>query len=380
MGCSASETASGADRGLQKPQPDPVTVVHEGSAGPYETVTLHSNIAGALNQWLVQHNYAIGADIQPVIDAYEAEGFDFIALRLSPGAGVQQMRPVRVVQPGAVPSLPLRMVAAGTGAEVGITLFVIGEGRWNTKNFPTAAIDSTSVSWNFSAQDSNYAQLRQQALSQYDGWAWITPYATPQGLLVPQPNPLGGMVQYAAGSEVTTTIADAFVRQGLIDEETADASCVTALASIANSDKQVVDPCAADGSGCTAVGPSQIDSRTLSCGPLDDLSVALTGMHPRDVWLTRLEANLPRAALKQDLELEAAAQQSSISNWMVAEDAVNEPCPVASNAAAMVPPSNQRGHSTRDIALTLAVLATAVAALRRTRRPRAIKPQHRVAT
>src|SRR5262249_16051333 len=160
--------------------------------------TLHSNIAGALNQWLAAHQYAIGVDIQPIISAYEAEGFDFIALRLSPGAGVQQMRPVRVVQPGAVPTLPLRMVAAGTGAQVGITVFVIGEGRWTTKNFPSTDVDPSALSWNFSAQVSNYSVLRQQALSQYNGWAWITPYATPQGLLVAQPNPLGGVIQYTA--------------------------------------------------------------------------------------------------------------------------------------------------------------------------------------
>src|SRR5262249_1605076 len=64
MGCSSDEAPSGSRMGgLQKPKPDPVTVVHEGSAGPYETVTLHSNIAGALNQWLAAHQYAIGVDI-----------------------------------------------------------------------------------------------------------------------------------------------------------------------------------------------------------------------------------------------------------------------------------------------------------------------------
>src|SRR5262249_271876 len=160
---------------------------------------------------------------------------------------------------------------------------------------------------------------RQQALSQYNGWAWITPYATPQGLLVAQPNPLGGLIQYTAGSETTTTIGDAFVRQGLIDGETTDTSCLTEPVSIATSDQQVIDPWAADGSGCTNVPSYQIDARALACGPLDDLSVALTGMHPRDVWLTRLEANLPRAALKQDLQLQAAMDQTAVSNWLVAE-------------------------------------------------------------
>src|SRR5690348_16899562 len=60
--------------------------------------------------------------IQPVIDAYVQSGFDFLAMKLVPGASVQSMRPVRVTTQGASPVLPLRMVAAGTGASVGITL------------------------------------------------------------------------------------------------------------------------------------------------------------------------------------------------------------------------------------------------------------------
>ena len=84
------------------------------------------------------HGYAIDPSVKPIIDAYTAEGFDFIALRLLPGQGVQQMKPVRVVTPGMSPTLPLRMVAAGTGANVAITLFVIGEGRYEAQNFPNA--------------------------------------------------------------------------------------------------------------------------------------------------------------------------------------------------------------------------------------------------
>ena len=89
---------------------------------------------GALTDWLTTHSFAIDPAVKPIIDAYSAEGFDFIALRLQPGQGVQQMKPVRVVSPGATPTLPLRMVAAGTGANVQITLFVIGEGPGQTED------------------------------------------------------------------------------------------------------------------------------------------------------------------------------------------------------------------------------------------------------
>ncbi|MCK6593482.1 MAG: DUF2330 domain-containing protein, partial [Polyangiaceae bacterium] len=105
---------TGSSGGVQ--QPPPVSVVHEGSVGPYATVTLHANVPNALPDWLTMNGFAIDPSIEPIINAYAGEGFDFIALKLQPGADVRQMKPVRVVSPGAAPVLPLRMVAAGTGA------------------------------------------------------------------------------------------------------------------------------------------------------------------------------------------------------------------------------------------------------------------------
>src|SRR5262249_15420029 len=152
---------------------------------------VHANQQGALAGWLTTHGYAIDADEQPIIDAYTSEGFDFIALRLSPGVGVQQMKPVRVISSGAVPTLPLRMVAAGTGPFVAITLFVIGEGRWQTQNFPNEPFDPKGLNWSFGSQSSNYAGQRDQLLKTNGGRTWLTSYALGSSLLsnVPDPNP-----------------------------------------------------------------------------------------------------------------------------------------------------------------------------------------------
>jgi hypothetical protein len=77
------------------------------------------------------------------------------------------------------------------------------------------------------------------------------------------------------------------------------------------------------------VGPDQIDARELKCGALDDLAAALVGMHPKDVWVTRLDANLPRWALAEDLTVAPALDQSPVENWILADSAVGSPCPVA---------------------------------------------------
>ena len=97
-----------------------VTVTKREVVGPYETVQLKATDPGALATWLAKNGFNVPADVQPVVDQYVNEKFDFLALKLVPGKTVQDMRPVRVTTKGASSVLPLRMVAAGTGSTVGI--------------------------------------------------------------------------------------------------------------------------------------------------------------------------------------------------------------------------------------------------------------------
>ena len=396
LGCSASENAL-YDRGAGN-RPD-VTVVHQGTVGPYETVTLHANVPGALPDWLTSHGFAIDAGVQPVIDAYAAEGFDFIALRLLPGQGVQQMKPVRVVTPGGSPTLPLRMVAAGTGAKVGITLFVVGEGRWEAQNFPNGQVSAGDVVWDFATQKSSYATLRAALLASGGGRTWSTSYAKAGALLRGVSDGQGNPTPYTVAGFSAQTIAEAYVRQGLENGESTDASCLGALGQLADATSVVSGAClgeagggggaggagtggmgagggagtggvgAGGGAPGCVVGADEIDARTLACGPLDDVAAALAGMHPRDVWITRLEADLPRAALASDLALKAGAQ-AEVDNWISVTKSVNSPCAAA--AAASIGPSARWVDIRREnqLALAASVLLAVAAALGRRRRRR----------
>jgi hypothetical protein len=119
--------------GVYVPPDESVNVIAKETVGPYETVQLESKVPGALAAWLGDHGYAIPADVKPVIDAYESEGFDFLAMKLVPGQGVTSMRPVRVTAPGSGLALPLRMVAAGTGAITPVLLHIVSEGRYEVQ-------------------------------------------------------------------------------------------------------------------------------------------------------------------------------------------------------------------------------------------------------
>jgi hypothetical protein len=339
MDAPAAYGSSSGTGGLTPPPPD-VEVVSKGSAGPYEVVTLSTDIPGALNDWLTEHGYNVPDEMQPIIDDYVTDGFDFIALRLQPNIGVTQMQPVRVVTQGAGFALPLRMVAAGTGASTALTLFLLSEGRYEAENFDNILSPADQVAWDFADSSSNYAELRVDALKANEGRTWMTSYAQPESLLNPVWDEAAmANVRYGVGNTTAETIASAYVQQALANDVDGNTGCLNMLSNIATSSQLVVDTCDVDGVCDTG---NNIEARDLKCGDADDVGVALTGMHPRDVWITRLEADLPRSALSTDLLLTAADSQSHVDNRIVAPKYVNHPYCENESAGFVISGGNSR--------------------------------------
>ncbi len=148
---------------------DGVSILAQAQVGPYDMVQLESSDGSALTQWLTAHGYQIPASTKPIIDACVTQGFNLLALKLVPGVGVQSMQPVRVTSQGAAPSLPLRMVAVGTGPTTGITVWVVADGRWAPTSFPTFTIDPSEIVWDWTTSSSNYETLRLAREASYMG-------------------------------------------------------------------------------------------------------------------------------------------------------------------------------------------------------------------
>jgi hypothetical protein len=372
MGCGDA----GADAAvLDLPDLDGVDVVSHGSAGPYEMVVLHGDEPGALQNWLADHDYAVEEDISPLIDSYVDDGFDFVALRLVPSAGVQQMRPVRVIQPGAVPVLPLRMVAAGSAEKTALSLFVITEGRYTPSNFPEGRVDPAGLVFSFDGETSNYSLLRDAVFASEGGRAWLSPFARAGGLFKTFASPSSGfpMLFRTSDGKSYTSIADAYVHQGFTNGETTSTDCA-AMFSLGSDGRRVVNPCDESGDCRSIKTADEIDARAFACPPpigsdlpFDDLAVALTGQHPSDVWLTRLDANLARSALDRDLELAPASMQSEKSAYITARvvTGLDGNCSIVD--AALVTPRSKTGRNggvRLGVGLTLAAAALAIVSRR----------------
>jgi hypothetical protein len=304
-GAAGPGECSGGQCGTPNGNGDGVVVTSQEQVGPYESVQLHSTDGSALTNWLTAHGYQIPDSTKPIINAYVAQQFDFLALKLVPGQGVQSMQPVRVTSQGAAPSLPLHMVAIGTGPTTGITIWVVADGRWQPSNFPTFTIADSEIAWDWATSSSNYETLRLAKEATYGGRGWqiessleLSQYSLEQSLgYAAEYDTTGGYLVGAAGSGDAG--ADAAISGG---DAGVDA------ASIFGGDPGVQELAA-----------------------VEDLGVMFAGIAAPNVRITRMRSDVAQSALSVDMSLQASTDQTELSNVHVAQQEIGEPiCPIYS--------------------------------------------------
>jgi hypothetical protein len=280
-----------------------VTVTKQQNVGPYDTVQLHATDASALNGWLAQNGFSIPADVTPVIDAYVSEGFDFLAMKLLPDQGVQAMRPVRVSMPGASFSLPLRMAAVGTGVTVGITIWVVSEGRYEPQNFPFFHIDDSQLVWDFEANASNYATLRDTNEKALGGRGW----------------------EIESSIDLNEQLISDVITAGGVYSGNGFAP---APASDATEDYLPVGPAdAGDGDAAPQLTETADQVRQA------DLAALFAGMSATSVRVTRIRSDVAHSAMTSDLILRASADQAELSNVRTVTQSVGLSCPIYDNCS-----------------------------------------------
>lgn len=369
--------AGGADAG--------VTVVSQEVVGPYDVVTVRASQGDALGPWLRANGYDVPTTLQPVIDAYTTEGFDFIALKLAPNEGVQAMQPVRVVTPGADLTMPLRMVAAGVGANVGVELFVLSEGRYEPQNFPVGVVDPNRLLWDPAAETSNYTTLAAEVLAGAGGRTWLMESAGPVAL-----SSYGGSGAPLDALYTSSCVPTTFLPPGCGGTDAGGPVATDAGAGEASLGDGGAGDAGSEGGatsmpeGGSSAGP---DSGAAApdagagnmCGggitvPCDDLDVAMNGTTPGSLWVTRLRAFLPASALRDDLVLQGSLLQGQVpSSYQTTKytQANYNPCPGSTPATGCAcRDAAGRAEPYTDVVVVFMAGALLVTSLRRRRRNR----------
>ncbi|HEU4577638.1 MAG TPA: DUF2330 domain-containing protein, partial [Polyangiaceae bacterium] len=179
----APQAAAGAVTDDAESGPPPVTVYIRAEVGPFDVAVVGSSSPTELVNWLHGAGYRITPAMEPYVARYTEEGMKFLALKLQDTADVKDLKPFRFTLPGTAPSIPLRMTALAAEPEMGIVVFVLGQQRYEGKNWANIAIADDQIkfnpfSYNFSVS-TNWTQLVAKGVDEAGGQGWVTEFAGP---------------------------------------------------------------------------------------------------------------------------------------------------------------------------------------------------------
>ncbi len=155
-----------------------VEVLASGVAGPYAYDVVTSSEPMELITWLRKNKYRITEQMEPLIKVYTDEGLIFLAMKLQPNEGAQDIQPVVMTYKGVHPMIPLRLTAVAANPNMNVISWILGDKQAVPTNYAHPKIDNENLRYNFGTNDgTNYLQVVDQTVDLYNGRAFITEYA-----------------------------------------------------------------------------------------------------------------------------------------------------------------------------------------------------------
>ena len=156
-----------------------VEVFASGEVGPYGFHVVGSDDPDALVVWLSDNGYRVTADMEPIIDRYVDEQFVFLAMKLRPDQGVQDIEPVKVTYPSERPMIPLRLTAVAANPNMAVIVWIYADRQATPVNYASMNIANDELVFFGWGGQHNYRQLMGDRADEFGGQAFITEYAAP---------------------------------------------------------------------------------------------------------------------------------------------------------------------------------------------------------
>lgn len=175
---SISRTAAGepVDAGVSSP------VVRTDSVGPYTYAVLRADDQTEMFTWLSTNGYFVPSGTDSVVAPYIRPGAYFLALKLKAGARTGDIAPVVLRYPSEFPMIPLILTSVGAQPNMGVQVWLLGEGRGIPRNYHHVVINDALLDWNAGVE--NYAALVTRAVAEVPGkHAFVTEYAGPSDVM-----------------------------------------------------------------------------------------------------------------------------------------------------------------------------------------------------
>lgn len=163
-----------ADRDAGGSDMPPVDVIDRRVIGSYETITFAASDTAAAVTWLQDEGFIVNDTMAPFMQPYADAGMLFVASRLVPGAGIDQIRPLRMTYLADRPMIPLRLTAVAAEPHLTVTTYIYGYDYFAAVDHPEIEVADEDVV--IVDGRSNYPMAMARLIDEAGGDAFVAEY------------------------------------------------------------------------------------------------------------------------------------------------------------------------------------------------------------
>jgi MYXO-CTERM domain-containing protein len=137
----------------------------------------------AVFDWLEENGYQQDEAARPIIEEYLEENHDLIAIKLTGGAGVDELHPIALRFDHPEPCVPLRLTRIAAVDDMDVRTYFLAEDRVVPSTYKHVLVNPLKIDW--PNQASNYKEVITRAVDadEADGRAFVTEYAGPSDIV-----------------------------------------------------------------------------------------------------------------------------------------------------------------------------------------------------
>ncbi|MCR9160685.1 MAG: DUF2330 domain-containing protein [Nannocystaceae bacterium] len=160
-----------------------VDILLEEVVGAFEITVLSGGSLEDINNWLVENEYQVDPNADPILEEYLSEGYIFAAFKLTNDAETSEIHPITLRFPNDEACIPIRLTRIAAVDDMDIRSFFLSDNRVVPSTYKHVLVNPLKLDWaNLAA---NYKSVITQAVDadEAGGRAFVTEYAGPSNIV-----------------------------------------------------------------------------------------------------------------------------------------------------------------------------------------------------
>ena len=153
----------------------PVTVVSREQIGSYETIVFDAQDAALAVDWLQSEGFIVNDTMTPYMQPYLDAGMLFVASKLVAGAGIDEIRPLKMRYQATQPMIPLQLTAVAAEPHLTVTTYILADSLYEPEGRPIVEMESEDIARTLDGRD-NYPMAMARKIDEAGGDGFVIEY------------------------------------------------------------------------------------------------------------------------------------------------------------------------------------------------------------